>query len=52
MALLDELAGILAPVLGWDAAASADEVAQARLELHEVHGVDLGVTSADSVHSL
>jgi glycerol-3-phosphate dehydrogenase len=45
-ALLDELAGVLAPVLGWDAARSADEVAQATRELREVHGVDLATTDA------
>ncbi|MBX0299819.1 glycerol-3-phosphate dehydrogenase/oxidase [Cryobacterium sp. 1639] len=50
LALLDELAGVLAPVLGWDAATSAAEVAQATLELREVHGVDLA--AADAVHSL
>ncbi|ASD23841.1 FAD-dependent oxidoreductase [Cryobacterium sp. LW097] len=44
--LLDELAGVLAPVLGWDAATSADEVAQASRELREVHGVDLAATDA------
>lgn len=46
VALLDELAGVLAPVLGWDAATSADEVAQASRELREVHGVDLAATDA------
>jgi glycerol-3-phosphate dehydrogenase len=45
LALLEELAGVLAPVLGWDAARSADEVAQATAELREVHGVDLDVTT-------
>ncbi|WP_241992484.1 glycerol-3-phosphate dehydrogenase/oxidase [Cryobacterium lactosi] len=39
--LLEELAGVLAPVLGWDAARTADEVTQAGQELAEVHGVDL-----------
>ncbi|TFC86069.1 glycerol-3-phosphate dehydrogenase/oxidase [Cryobacterium sp. TMT4-31] len=46
VALLDELVGVLAPVLGWDAATSADEVAQASRELREVHGVDLAATDA------
>jgi glycerol-3-phosphate dehydrogenase len=41
VALLEELAGVLAPVLGWDAARTADEVTQAGQELAEVHGVDL-----------
>ena len=39
--LLDELAGLLAPVLGWDQARTATEIAQAIEVLSEVHGVDL-----------
>ncbi|PXA70164.1 glycerol-3-phosphate dehydrogenase/oxidase [Cryobacterium arcticum] len=39
--LLEELAGVLAPVLGWDAAQNAAEVTAAAQELAEVHGVDL-----------
>jgi glycerol-3-phosphate dehydrogenase len=39
--LLQELAGVLAPVLGWDEARSADEIRSATAALAEVHGVDL-----------
>lgn len=49
VALLDELAGVLAPVLGWDAARSADEVAQATEILREVHGVDLSAAAEVSL---
>lgn len=49
VALLDELAGVLAPVLGWDAARSADEVAKATEILREVHGVDLSAAAAVSL---
>jgi glycerol-3-phosphate dehydrogenase len=38
---LQELAGVLAPVLGWDEARSADEIRSATAALAEVHGVDL-----------
>ena len=52
VALLDELAGVLAPILGWDAARQADEVRQSVEVLNEVHGVDLGVTTADALPAL
>ncbi|MGO4785796.1 FAD-dependent oxidoreductase [Cryobacterium sp. W22_MBD10_FK3] len=52
VALLHELAGVLAPVLGWDADRSAAEVTAAAQELDEVHGVDLGVTTAGTVPAL
>ncbi|ANP71547.1 glycerol-3-phosphate dehydrogenase/oxidase [Cryobacterium arcticum] len=48
--LLEELAGLLAPVLGWDAERTAAEIEQAVAELHEVHGVDLA--AADTVPSI
>jgi glycerol-3-phosphate dehydrogenase len=47
--LLEELADVLAPVLGWDAARAADEVRDAGRVLSEVHGVDLGVATADAL---
>jgi glycerol-3-phosphate dehydrogenase len=50
--LLEELAGLLAPLLGWDAARTADEVRSAGAELNEVHGVDLGVATADALPAL
>jgi glycerol-3-phosphate dehydrogenase len=50
--LLDELAGILAPVLGWDADRSATEVRQAVEELGEVHGVEFGVAAAETQPAL
>jgi glycerol-3-phosphate dehydrogenase len=52
LALLEELADVLAPVLGWDSARAADEVRQAREVLTEVHGVDLGVATADALPAL
>jgi glycerol-3-phosphate dehydrogenase len=52
LALLEELAEVLATVLGWDAARTADEVSQAREVLNEVHGVDLGVATADALPAL
>jgi len=48
--LLEELAGLLAPVLGWDAERTAAEIEQAVAELREVHGVDLA--AADTVPSI
>ncbi|TFB90981.1 glycerol-3-phosphate dehydrogenase/oxidase [Cryobacterium sp. HLT2-28] len=39
--LLDELAGVVAPVLGWDAATRENEVALAVDMLRETHGVRL-----------
>jgi len=39
--LLEELAGVVAPVLGWDDARAADEIQAAVATLAEVHGVDL-----------
>jgi glycerol-3-phosphate dehydrogenase len=52
LALLDELAGIIAPVLGWDTDRVAAEVRAAREELHEVHGVDFGVATAEALPAL
>jgi glycerol-3-phosphate dehydrogenase len=49
LALLEELADVLAPVLGWDADRAADEVRNAGRVLSEVHGVDLGVATADAL---
>jgi glycerol-3-phosphate dehydrogenase len=50
--LLDELAGILSPVLGWDADRSATEVRQAVEELSEVHGVEFGLAAAETQPAL
>ena len=41
LALLDELAGVLAPVLGWDAARAALEVELTVALLRDLHGVEL-----------
>ncbi|MCY7289125.1 MAG: FAD-dependent oxidoreductase, partial [Cryobacterium sp.] len=41
LALLVELSGVLAPVLGWDAARSADEVGTAANTLRDMYGVQL-----------
>ncbi|MDJ0324383.1 glycerol-3-phosphate dehydrogenase/oxidase [Cryobacterium sp. PH31-AA6] len=44
--LLDELAAVLAPVLGWDAATRENEVALTMTMLRETHGVQLSAVSA------
>lgn len=46
LALLEELTGVLAPVLGWDDGRAADEIAQAISVLREVHRVELTGTTA------
>ena len=46
LALLEELTGVLAPVLGWDDSRCADEIAQAIVVLREVHRVELTGTTA------
>ncbi len=46
--LLEELAGIMAEVLGWDDTRISIELASTRAELAEVHGVHLGVQAAQS----
>ncbi|TFC18131.1 glycerol-3-phosphate dehydrogenase/oxidase [Cryobacterium algoritolerans] len=46
--LLGELAAVLAPVLGWDAATRENEVALAVAMLRETHGVQLSAVSETS----
>ncbi len=47
--LLDELAAVIAPVLGWDAAAQAREIELTVAMLRDTHGVRLASVPAGSV---
>jgi glycerol-3-phosphate dehydrogenase len=47
--LIEELALVVAPVLGWDAGRRAEEIELARGILSDVHGVELGPVSQDTV---
>ena len=47
--LIEELALVVAPVLGWDAGRRAEEIELARGILSDVHGIELGPVSQDTV---